>query len=281
MDKVYYYNHKGILALTINEAPYFMKAETGEFKNHSFGYDQLYGRFRNFYRNKESYPFSIIVTSSDLADFDALCDIFNEDVLAGEPGYFLINGWKLNCMVISAEHQFYGLRDNVIDFTAVSENPVWQRRSSRSFDGTAAGMDPDVDYGRDYIYREAVLGRDYNYGYNLSDGHYAVLELSGTDNGYEVTIYGPQDDPVIYLDNYPIKINTSIDETQRIRITSNGSSERTVKILASDGTETDAFIYRDKENSPFITLGERTELTYGAVRFDFTTIERRSEPSWT
>ena len=71
----------------------------------------------------------------------------------------------------------------------------------------------------------------------------------------------------------------TIDETERLQIISNGSV-KTIKVLSATGQETDAFVYRDKENSPFLTLGTHTDLTFGQIRFDFTTIERRSEPAW-
>ncbi|MBQ9075090.1 MAG: hypothetical protein IJ820_08145 [Lachnospiraceae bacterium] len=281
MDKVYYYNRNGQLRLTIGEGPFYMVEGTGEFKNHGWGYEQKYGKIKGLYRNKESYPFSIVITSGDKSDHDKLCDVFDDDVIAGKPGYFIINGWRLDCIVLKAEHSFFSGLDRVIAFEAISEGSTWIRKKMKSYNGTNAGMSRDVDYGRDYTYTESVLGRGYDYGYNQADSRYDLIRLAGSDNGFEAVIYGPQDDPVIYLDNYPVKVNVSIGSTERLRIVSNGAEERTITILSADGTERDAFIYRDKENTPFISMGSETELTYGEIKFDFTTIERRSEPSWT
>lgn len=279
MDKVYYYNRNGILKLTFNEAPYFMRIETGEFKDQKWAYDDKYGLLRSFRRDKTEYPFSVVITSSDLADFDALCDIFTDDILAGSPGYFLINEWKLNCYVVKAEHNFYGRTDNVIDFEAISPNSTWTRSLIRSYDGVPGGGIYGEDLGRDYTYGNGILGRGYNYGYSQPESHYASIDLPGTGNGYEIMIYGPQVNPVIYLNNQPVQVNVELSATERLQIISNGSV-KTIKILAPNGTATDAFVYRDKENSPFLTLGQHTDLTFGQIRFDFTTIERRSEPTW-
>ena len=279
-EKVYYYNRKGRLKLTIGEAPYYMLQGAGEFKDHSWGYDQQFGRYRNFRRDKNPYPFSIIITSNDMADYDALCDIFNDDVIAGEPGYLLINGWKLECMVTKAEHNFYGHRDHVIDFEALSSNSTWTRAVTRSYNGTSSGGGSDIDLGRNYAYNDGILGRGYNYGYEGSAAHSASIRLRGTDNGYEALIYGPAINPTIYINNKPVTVNVSISAAERLRIISNGSI-KSIDILQLDGSAESAFVYRDKENSPFITLGELNELTFGAIKFDFTTIERRSEPSWT
>ena len=281
MDKVYYYNRNGQLKLTINESPYYMRQGTGEFKNNEWSFDKQFGKYRNFRRNKEKYPFTIIIKSSNEEDIDALCDIFSEDVIAGSPGYFLINGWKLVCYVTKAEHPFYSPKDNVINFEATSIDATWTRSTTKSYDGlTGGGGGQDIDLGRDYSNSGGVLGRGYNYGYSVTENHYDVIQLSGVDNGYEALIYGPQVNPVIYLNGYPIKINTSIAAGETLKVVSNGQT-KTIKAYSSTGVETDAFVYRDKQYTPFISLGHRTELTFGQIKFDFTVIERRSEPSWT
>lgn len=277
-DKVYYYNRNGILKLTVGQEPYYMLRDSGEFKNHSWGYEQQYGTLRGFHRDKFSYPFSIIVKSNNLADFDALCDIFNEDVIAGKQGYLLINGWRLDCYVIKAEHKFYGLKDNVISFEAVSVNSTWTRTSFRHFDGGPGGG--GGDYGRNYSYTNSILGREYKYGYEGDSSHSASITLRGTDNGFEAMIYGPATNPTIYINNDPVTVNVTIGATERLRIVSNGPT-KTIDILQADGSSTSAFVYRDKTHSPFLTLGENNELTFGNIVFDFTSIERRSEPSWT
>jgi hypothetical protein len=281
MDKVYYYNRNGVLKLTIGEEPYFMVNGTGEFKNHSWEYDDQFGRFKNYRRAKVTYPFSIAIKSANDEDFDSLCDIFDEDILEGEPGYFMINGWMLKCNVIKAEHTFYRRRDNVIGFEAVSEWSEWIRMKTTSHNGIAGGGSAsDENLGRDYSNEDDLIARGYSYGYSEPENHYASIDLAGTGHGYEILVYGPATNPVVYLDNQPVQVNVTLDATQRLSIVSNGPT-RTIKILSPSGAETDAFIYRDKEHNPFLTLGSHTALTYGQIRFDFTSIERRSEPTWT
>lgn len=279
MDKVYYYNHKGRLKLTINEPPYYMRLDTGEFKNHAWGYDEQFGRFRNFRRQKVTYPFSIVITSRSLSDYDALCDIFNEDVIAGKTGYFLINGWRLDCNVIKADHQFYGELDHVIAFEAVSESSTWTRSVLHHYNGSSSGGGGSEDLGRNYSNHGGYIGRGYNYGYEEVNSHEAIIELHGTDNGFEAVIYGPAINPTLYINNEPITVYVSINTNERLRIVSNGPI-RSIDILQLDGSSESAFAFRDKEHSPFLTLGEYNELSFGELRFDFTSIERRSEPSW-
>lgn len=279
MEKVYYYNRNGILQLTVGEDPYYMLLGSGEFKDQTWKYGDQYGLLRSFRRDKSAYPFAIVIKSDNMVDYDVLCDIFSADIIANEPGYFLINGWRLDCYVIKSEHSFYGTKDRVIEFEAVSPTSTWIRENTRSYNGAPGGGSLGEDLGRDYTYEDGLLGRGYNYGYSMPESHYASIDLPGTGNGYEVMIYGPQVNPVIYLNNQPVQVNVTLTATQRLHIVSNGSV-KTIEILEPNGASTDAFVYRDKVNTPFLTLGQHTDLTFGQARFDFTTIERRSEPTW-
>ena len=276
---VYYYNRNGIKKLTFGEDPYFMLYGSGEFKNSTWGYDERYGNLVNFRRDKADFPFSVVITSNDMADYDKFCDVFSEDVIAGQPGYILMNGWRLDCFVVKSDHQFYGDKDMVIAFTARATNKAWTRENTTTYDGTIGGQPSDENYGRDYSYEDDVLGRGYDYGYSATDNGSGVVTLSTDGNGYEMLIYGPATNPVVYLNNYPVQVNITLTENQRLRIVSNGPDKR-IELLDSADNATNAFVYRDKTHTPFIDIGERTELTYDAIRFDFTTIERRSEPTW-
>lgn len=276
-DKIKYYDRHGVLKLTLNQYPYY--SEPSDLKNWSWAFDQQYGRINTFRRSMEQHKLVIGIAGDYKSQHDALCDIFSADVIAGEPGTLVLRGWSLQCYIIEAAYEYGGLYDRKAEFVVQTVNPAWIRKNTLSFTGAPGGGSEDTDLGRDYSYTGGVLGRGYNYGYSVVDNHYASIDLPGIDNGYEIMIYGPQVDPVIYLNDVPVKVNVTIDATERLQIVSNGSV-KTIKILSSTGEETDAFIYRDKENSPFLTLSEHTDLTYGQVRFDFTTIERRSEPTW-
>lgn len=279
IDKVYYYNRNGVLKLTLNEHPYF--CDDAVFKDWTWEYNEQFGRFLGFYRAKKEYPFTVTITTDDLDARDALCDIFSDDVLAESPGYLMIRGWKLPCYIVEAEHDFFGTcLDHQIAFNVISESSTWVREKTKYYSGKAeGGASSDVDLGRDYSYDDNVLGRGYNYGYSEVVTHFAAINLAGSDNGFRVTFYGAVTDPVIYINNQPVKVNISLDSDERLILTSNGS-EKTIKVVTASGYESDAFIYRDKNNSPFLSLDKYTELTYGDVAFEFTTIEKRSEPAW-
>ena len=496
-DKVYYYNRNGILQLTLNEYPYW--TEPRDLFNWSWGFNEQFGHINTFRRAKETYELTIVIDGDYPARHNDLCDIFNADVLANEPGYLLINGWKLPCYITEAENDVVFDTNRQSTFAVRAINSTWIRENTETYNGDPSGGSTGEDLGRDYIYwvepseehedtgsiveidnpdsnlevtslsvefapiqsgsgtpspsnvrpisgrtecdtyvspttsetdaevytttlgrtvyggtldvvsgeltvthasvdmgdlawypngsitggaqyavsiadkavgetnficsayeahrpsadigyicgrattnvvacnstitsfsafKTAVAGqticyelatpqtyqltetqinlitghnyvwssvsdidikyqtrsvavpaRGYNYGYSTPESHYASIDLAGSGNGFEAVIYGPQVNPTIYLNNQPVKVNVTLDATQRLRIVSNGSV-KTIEILEPNGASTDAFVYRDKENTPFLTLGQHTDLTFGQIRFDFTTIERRSQPTW-
>lgn len=276
LQEVEYYDRNGVLRLTLNRHPYF--ANTIAFKNWSWGYSQTYGKVENFYRAKDEYDLEIGIAGDYLSARDDLCDIFNADVLANEPGTLKIRGWALKCYILDAEYEGAIRLDRKAKFKVKAVTPGWTRQEVYHFDGTEGGGS-GTDFGRNYGYYDNVLGRGYDYGYDEYAAHSATVRLAGADNGYEAVIYGPATDPVIYINNNTIKVNVSINSSERLRIVSDGSI-RTIEILQLDGSSENAFVYRDKEHSPFITLKKENEINFGNIKFDFSTIERRSEPSW-
>lgn len=277
LETVEYYDRNGVLKLTLNRHPYF--ADTKNLKNWSYGYDQRYGKIENFYRSKNDYELNIGVAGDGLEARDALCDIFNADVMAGEPGTLKIRGWALKCYIVEAEYEFGVRLDRKAKFKVIAVTPGWTREAVHYFDGTEGGGFGE-DFGRNYSYADNVLGRGYDYGYDEYAAHSATITLTGDGNGYEAIIYGAVINPTIYVNNNPITVYVSLNSSERLRIVSDGSI-RTIEILQADGSAENAFVYRDKEHNPFIELGKVNELTFGVIKFDFTTIERRSEPSWT
>ena len=277
-DKIYYYNHKGVLQLTLNKWPYF--SEPSDLFDWVWGYNEQFGKINTFRREKDTLELNIIIDGDYEHRHNDLCDIFSADVLANSPGYLLLNGWRLDCYIIEAQNAVVFDSNRQSNFIVKSINSTWTRSQTNTYNGTSGGGGGgDEDLGRDYTFENQLLGRGYNYGYNLPESHYASLDLKGTNNGFEVIFYGPLTDPVLYLNNQPVRVFVELSATQRLRIVSNGSI-KTIEVLEPNGHATDAFIYRDKTYTPFLTLGQHTDLTFGQVRFDFTTIERRSQPTW-
>ena len=154
LEIVEYYDRNGILKLTLNRHPYF--ADTKRLKDWTYGYDQRYGKIENFYRSKNEYELNIGVAGDSLAARDELSDIFNADVLAGEPGTLKIRGWALKCYITEAEYEFGVRIDRTSKYKVIAVTPGWTREAVHSYDGTETGGS-GTDYGRNYSFNSNVL----------------------------------------------------------------------------------------------------------------------------
>lgn len=279
-DKIYYYDRNDVLKLTLNEYPYY--SEPSEFKDWIWGFNNQFGKLNTFYRNKETWPLVIGIANDSLKAHDDLCDIFSADILAEQPGKLVLRDWSLKCYITQAEYA-YGTYtrefDRQAEFNVRAIDSTWYREKTRTFNGAAAGGGGDEDLWRDYVNLGSGGVRGYNYGYNMPAQHSGQLDLAGSGNGYKIVIYGPAVDPVIYMNNHPIQIFITIDEGDRLEIVSNGPT-KTIEVIKPNGVRYNAFTYRSKEYTPFIELSHHVDLTFGDIKFDITTIERRSEPTW-
>lgn len=281
VPKVYYYDHNGELQFTFNddEAGAYIGLES-DLKDWTIGYDTDYGLIRNMHRSKEAYTLPVVLPTDSTELRDALVDVFTADILAQSPGKLVVQDWELECYITGATHEWVRELDRVITFAVTPTFPVWIRRTTKHF-GSGQGGETIVDLGRDYTLEDGVVGRGYNYGYSVALSNQGTFNLRGEGNGYEAVIYGAVTNGVtFYINNYPISVDYNLTNGQIMKITSNGG-ERTIVVMDLYGNEiANVFDYRDKENTPFITLPDYVVIGYGNLEMDFTAIERRSEPSW-
>jgi len=275
-DKLYYYNRYGILQVCLNDYPYFMTPD--DLKNWSWGYDVQFGQIQNFRRNKENYVLTVGVAEDFKAARDALTDIFSADVIAGEPGYLLYRGWRLDCFITEASYSYALYMDRQVAYNIRAVDSVWKRFNTIHINNTNPDLS-SIDLGRDYEKKSGVIGRGYRYGYSRVAVGSVTLSLSGTGNGYKILFYGAVTNPSMYINDDLIQVNIDVDGGQYLEIISDGNDKQ-INLVELDGTKTPAFAYRDKDYSPFVEIGDSVMVTYGEIEFDFTTIERRSEPTW-
>lgn len=277
-DKIRYYDRYGQLRLTFNEFPYY--SEISDFKNWVWTFDEQYGQVKNLRRSKKEYILKIGIDSDSKIVRDRLTDIFSEDLLAGQPGAIEIRGWKLPCYIVETEYSYDMRMERMALFKVKATISAWTRRTSHTF-GISSSVQSGEDLWRNYLATGelAISGRGYNYGYETGISVSENIELATVGAGYIATIYGAVIDPVFYINNKPVHVNVSIKAGEQLRITSI-SNKKAIEVIQPNGLAKSAFIFRDKENSPFITLDKNNEIAYGELHMDFETIETRSEPSW-
>lgn len=147
--------------------------------------------------------------------------------------------------------------------------PFWMRDVTRSFSGGASESESGLDYPYDYEY-------DYYQGAQGSQmwatGHYAPSEFT-------LIIFGPAVDPIISVEGHQYGVYDTISAGEYVTI---DSRSHTVTKTANDGTITNLFDMRTKDQSVFDKMPEGTfTVTWpGTYGFNLTLHEERSEPEW-
>lgn len=284
-DKVFYYDHNGELQFTFNDynSGLYVGLDS-DLCDWELSWQDQYGHKGNFYRSKDSFTLPVVLPTDDTHVRDNLVEIFTEDALAGEPGTLMLRGWELPCYITQSKHSWVGHLDRIITFTVTPTYPVWERRTTKHFNGiTGGGGGSTEDLGRDYT-KDAgatVPARGYNYGYSVSQGPGGFFDVATEGNGYELLVFGPLAGGfTIYANNKPITVARALQEGEYIRLVSNGGTKTIDVVNGAGEVIANAFNDRDKNDSPFLVLPKYTEITFGQVEFDFTLIERRSEPTW-
>lgn len=277
-DKIYYYDRYGQLRLTLNEFPYY--SEISDFKNWTWAFDEQYGQIQNLRRSKKEYTLRVGIDSDSKSLRDRLTDIFSEDVLAGMPGALEIRGWRIPCYVIESEYSYDFHMERKVTYKVKATISAWTRRKMHTL-GISSATQQGEDLWRNFLATGplAIPGRGYNYVYETGITASENIELATVGAGYVATIYGAVNNPTFYINDAPIHVDVSIKAGEQLRITSI-LNKKTIEVIQPNGLSKSAFVFRDKENSPFIKLNKNNEIAFGELHMDFETVETRSEPSW-
>ena len=269
-----YYDHNGILKLKLNSYPYISQID--EWLDWGISYEEKFGKFRNFVSSKKEYKMTVGFLTENPEDREKVDDIFSEDVKVEKNGFIEIDGWRLPCFVVEKKSSVLFDSERQVEYKVVSPTSIWTRSRMRTFNGVIDESSSGTDYGRDYT----SDGRKYSYGYSkIRSVNSSEIRIDSDNSGFILSFYGPVSSPYVYLNGYPVGAEVEIEEGEQLRITSIGN-DKSIYIVRSNGEKESAFYYRDKSRTPFITIGKVTEVTYRDVKFDFTTVERRTSPKW-
>ena len=279
-EQIIYYDRNGIKRLTIGAG--YLYTRPSNWRSWKYAYNNDLGAVTGITPGNQEYKLEVIFTAKDPSERDRVTDIFIDDITAGEPGTIEIRGWRLKCFIVGGEPTMTGRIESEITYTVIAEREtMWTRETLYQFRGSGTNVGAE-DLLRDYQLTTGVntAARGYDYGYSTALQNTTQVDLSGIGNGYILDIYGNVKDPSIYINDTPITVHAEAKTGERIRVISNGD-EKAIQLVSITGAVKDIFNARDKEHSPFITLGNTAVINYGAIKFDLTAIERRIIPAWT
>lgn len=270
-----YVNSKGE-KIDLNSYPIYFKR--WNLQNYRHDYSSKKGSVNEItkFERKPIKEYELIVniqrTNKLKETLDNLYNIIEYDTIVKVPGTLYFNDQYLKCYIYGANKTTNDEVPNTLTnmLYVVTDNPVWIRKKRKEF---YIGTSETATVGLDYPH-------DYPYDYSSARLGNATWEIDNVgDNDFELVIYGPCTDPVIYVNGWPYQVYDTLSANEHIIIK---SADHTVVKYLSNGATENLFNYRGKIQSVFTKMpsGKLSLVWSGTFGFDLTIFAERSEPKW-
>ena len=275
LDKMTYTNHLGE-KIVFGEFPYFANYST--LRDYSWTYTEANSKILSFNRKIKTYKLPVVIMckteEEGFAKRNALFEVMEKDVLAGQHGTLQIGSYKLQCYVKeSAKAEYLGSKKYMkINLSIVSDGPYWTKEKTYIFnkEGLSGGGSG-----------EEFLDYPYEFAYDFKNG-LAVLDFSNENfvqTAFKIIIYGECTNPQILINGHAYEVFATVENGQLLVI---DSINKTVQLIKNNGEALNLFGLRNKESYIFekIPAGDCLLARSDDFRFDLVLIEERSEPKW-
>jgi len=275
LEKVIYQNHQ-------TEKLKFGSAGSGLYVNESDLHDYAWD---NISRNNKISGFEmgivekklpvIVVGETEKERQDILNNLFEiaeRDVLAVSHGKLIVGDYYCKCFITgSSKSNYLKLGQSVanVDLKIQTDYPQWMKETQYNFSSGQTSADEWLDYNVDF---------DYDYMSTLTNQR--VNNTGFVASNFRLIIYGAVENPAVYINGHLYQVNVQLEASEYLVI---DSIDKTIKVTRYDGTEENAFGYREKSSYIFerIATGSNIVTWSGDFNFDVILIEERSEPKWT
>ena len=275
---VTYYNHNGSF-ITMNDGNYYVSVN--DLRNFTWEYlatnrPSGFGGRVTFSRPVQEKTITVGIRGRTASEFDAnaaaLMALTEQDIISNKPGKLYLGDQYLTCyLAVSSAVSVYSRRGNFVmkELKIVVTEPFWHTESLYQF---LVGAPEAVADPKRYDLR-------YPYRYIATSSSGTITNLHYADCPMIITVYGAATNPSITIGGNIYSVTASVSAGQRIVI---NQINRTIVSMAADGSTTNLFDYRDKDNDIFTSLspGTQTVVYDGAFSFDIIAIQQRSEPTW-
>lgn len=267
-----YVNHLN-KEVDLNKGPYRMLLS--DLLDYKWSYTKNSNEITGFTRGISTKKVEIDVLGNSLKSSRALendlTDIFEADITAMIPGRIYVDEYYLQCYIYSNKKTRWesGVVVNC-EYGLVTDRPVWIKKINKEY---RVGTSETASTGLDYPY-------DFPHDFSSARSGNATLVIDNVaDNDYEMIIYGPCTDPVVYINGYPYQVYDNLSANEHIIVR---SADHTVTKYLSNGTTKDLYNFRGKIQSIFkkIPSGKLSIIWSGTFGFDLTIFAERSEPKW-
>lgn len=272
--KIYYENSEKTKMIDFGGGKYEI-ADTNIFQ-HEFQYVSENDRITEFKRGIQTYSIEANINSTGKESWKKLYDdmnaIFYGDMIKKKRGTLHVNGSYITCNIYASypKEIFEDWGFQTTELKIVTDSTGWLEEETRQFfpksDGSATGgLGFPFDFPFDFA--ESKTGFEQ---WNVD--HYS-------SSHFNMTIYGPCENPRVLINGYPRQVFTSLEANEYLVIDSRYST--VIKHLAN-GTTVSVYNSRQFQPSIFekIPSGLLNVDWSGAFGFDITLYIERSEPKW-
>lgn len=272
LEKLTYQNH-------LNETFDFGKdgiyVNAGELHNYAWSVEKRNNRISALRRDiVTTRKLPVIIICQDeaaaIAARNKLFETVEKDILAGEYGKIILNGYYFRCFVTQSKKKDYlksGSRYMQLDLVLTTDRPVWVAERPYYFKA-----DPEELGELDY-----PIG--YPYDYASSRTMMRLVNNDFTASDFRLDIHGAAENPAVIIGGHTYQINATIDQFDYVTI---DSQRKTITLTKSDGSTENLFNTRNRDSYIFekIPVGENQLLLSGDFSIMLTLLEERSEPKW-
>lgn len=206
-----------------------------------------------------------------IATRNRLFEIAEKDVLAMQPGKFVIGEYHLDCYITASVKSKYLTSGRYMSLTLTlqTDQPNWIKETTYGF---YSGL-----MKRDYEYLDYEFDYDIDY---MSDYPRFLRNTGFTDMDFRLVIYGACVNPAITIGEHLYQVNCAVQHGERLVI---DSKKKTIVLIDSARNETNVFRLRNRNSYIFqkIPAGNAVVSYGGEFDFDVVLLEERSEPKWT
>lgn len=199
---------------------------------------------------------------------------FQVDINAKKPAKLYVNGSYTECYIVSSVKTFFNRFKgiNFVTFDILRENPVWITEEEFVYQKT----ENDEETTEERALRIPTL---VPFWITQEKGLRYLSNNSIGDTFVKITIFGPINNPTLYIGSNTYRVYEELLENERIEI---DQRNKTIIKITSKGDRVNVFHLRDKEHSVFKPISERENIITQNDDFSYTIVlyHERNEPKW-
>lgn len=204
-----YINSKGASVNIGGRSPFWVDGDV--FRKYEFSYDVSGGRILRFYRDVETYEFSLSIESNGASEAkylaNTLLEISSYDIKAESPGVIRVGEYQTEGYIhgldftSEGDEEFYGYETG-LSAIAVVENPIWYREELFRFKPQviSAGSPEGLNYPFNYPFNYGARKNIYREFYNDD-----ILSCP-----FRLLVYGRAVDPYVRIGKNLYQVNATI-----------------------------------------------------------------------